>query len=46
MTKNLTEEIMAEKFLTYGRKYHTAPGSTESPKQDKPKEIHTKTYYN
>ena len=46
-TENLLEEIIAEKFTNLGKDIrHLSPGTTESPKQDEPKKVHTKTYYN
>ena len=40
--ENLFEKIMKECFLFGEGNRHTSPGSTESPKQDGPKEDHTK----
>ena len=46
--KKLLEEIKTETSLTWSRKNknkNTSPGSTESPKQDRPKETHSKTHH-
>ena len=44
--ENLFQEIMAKNFLNLGeRNRYPGPGP-ESPKQDKPKKIHSKTYHN
>ena len=44
---NLFEKIMKENFLNFGeRNRHASPGSTESPKQDGCKEVHSKTHHN
>ena len=37
---------MAENFLNLKKKTYPDTGSTEGPKQDKPKQTHTKIYYN
>ena len=37
---------MTENFPNMGKKVSPSPGSTESPRQDKPKEEHTKTHSN
>ena len=43
--ENLFEEIMAENFPSLvGEK--DSPGSSDSPKQDKPKEDHTRKHHN
>ena len=44
--EKIFEEIIAENFPKWERKYQPGPGGTESPKQDKPKEKHTKTHSN
>ena len=46
--ENVFEEIMAENFqnLKKGTDIQIQKASTEGPKQDKPKQTCTKTYYN
>ena len=45
-TENIFEEIMTENSSNLVKeKRYTSPGSTESPKQDEPKEAHTKTHH-
>ena len=44
--EDLFEKIIMENFPNLVKKRHTSPGSTESPKQDEPKEAHTKTHHN
>ena len=44
--ENVFEEIMAENFLNLKKKTYPDTGSTEGPKQDKPKQTYTKIYYN
>ena len=45
--ENLFEEILKENFPILAKENrHTSPGSAESPKQDEPKEAHTKTHHN
>ena len=43
--ENLFEEIMAENFPSLVEE-KDSPGSSESPKQDKPKEDHTRKHHN
>ena len=43
--ENLFEEIMAENFPSLVEE-KDSPGSSESPKQDKPKEDHTRIHHN
>ena len=40
--QKILEETIVETFPNMGKE--TGPGTTESPKQDEPKEIYTKTY--
>ena len=44
--ENIFEEIMAKISQTWRRKQISSTGSTEHPKQDEPKQTHTKTYHN
>ena len=44
--KNVFEKIMSEKFPNLKKETHPGTGSTEGPKQYKPKQTYTKTYYN
>ena len=45
--ENLSEKIMKENFPNLVKDVrHASLGSTESPKQDAPKEDHTKTHLN
>ena len=45
--KNLFEEIMTENLPNLEKeKNQTSSRSTESPTEDKPKEVHTKTHHN
>ena len=41
--EKLFEEIIAENFPNMGKDSQPSPGSTERPRQDKPKEEHTQT---
>ena len=45
-TENLFEEIMAENFPNLVQETDIQVQETQSPKQDEPKETHTKTHYN
>ena len=45
-SENLFEDIITENFLKLGMETYLDPGNTENSKQDKPKDSHTKTYYN
>ena len=46
MAENILEDLTAENFPNLGKESrHPGPGSTESPKQDKPKEDHTETHH-
>ena len=45
-TKKIFEEIIAEKLLNIGKEIVSQVQRTERPRQDKPKEEHTKTYCN
>ena len=45
-TENLFEEIMAENFPNLAQETDIQVQETQSPKQDEPKETHTKTHYN
>ena len=40
------KKIMAENFSSLKKKTYPDTSSTEGPKQDKPKQTYTKTYYN
>ena len=44
--EKIFEEIITENFPNMGKKISPSPGSAESPRQDKPKEEHTKTHRN
>lgn len=47
--KNLFEEVMAGNFHymeIWARNKHAGPGHPDSPKHDKPKEVHTKRHNN
>ena len=44
--EKIFEEIITENFPNMGKKISPSPGSAESPRQDKPKEEHTKTHSN
>ena len=44
--ENLFDEIMGENFLNLRRNRYSGIGSTESPKQDEPKEAHAKADHN
>ena len=44
--ENLFEKIMKENFPNLVKEIDTSPRSKESPKQDVPKEAHTKTHHN
>ena len=45
--EKIFEKIIAENFSNMGKgNNQPSPGSTESPKQDKPKGEHTKTHSN
>ena len=44
--EKIFEEIITENFPNMGKKISPSPGSAESPRQDKPKEEHTKTHNN
>ena len=44
--EKIFEEIIAENFPKWERKYQPGPGGTESPKQDKPKEEYTEIHSN
>ena len=44
--ENIFEDIIAENLPNLGKETHPGPGRTESPKQDQPKEGHTKTHCN
>ena len=44
--EKIFEEIIAENFPNMRKESQPSPGSTGSPRQDKPKEEHTKTYSN
>ena len=43
--EEIFQEILAENFSNMGNS-HPIPGSTETPRQDKPKEEHTETHRN
>ena len=43
--EDIFEEI-TENFPNLMKEKHTSPRSTESPKQDEPKEAHTKAHHN
>ena len=45
--EEIFEEIIVENFLNMGKEaQHPSPGSTESPRQDKPMEKHAETHSN
>lgn len=44
--ENLLEEITAKNFCNLGRERHTGPRITGSPKEDEPKEVHTRRHNN
>lgn len=41
--EKIFEEIIAESSPNLGKERHPGPGHRESPKQDEPREVHTKT---
>ena len=43
--ENVFEETMTKNVPNLVKKKHTSPGSTESPKEDEPKEVHNKTHH-
>ena len=44
--EKIFEEIIAEKFLNVGKEIVNQVQEAQSPRQDKPKEEHTKTHSN
>ena len=47
-TENLFEKIMKENFPNLAKEIRLpeSPGSSESPKKFRPKEVHTEAYHN
>ena len=45
-SRKIFEEIIAENFLNMGKEIVSEVQEPQSPRKDKPKEEHTKTYSN
>ena len=44
--ENVFDEVMAENFPNLKKVTYPGTGNTQGPKQDEPKQTHTKTYHN